>query len=150
MAKDPEVLAHQEWLGYLQPVGLVVSPAALVDAGAYVDRDVIDVQNRFKEWVGEVPVGESEPVASVEDLRGLLCGVFGWRPSDFLGTPEAEPVPDSLEVPLTDYHEPPLRPTYAVRGPAPQNPAADAPTAMWSRRGSSRGCSTWWLGSRAA
>ncbi|HKI32612.1 MAG TPA: N-6 DNA methylase [Gemmataceae bacterium] len=129
MAKDPEVLAHQEWLGYLQPVGLVVSPAALVDAGAYVDRDVIDVQNRFKEWVGEVPVGESEPVASVEDLRGLLCGVFGWRPSDFLGTPEAEPVPDSLEVPLTDYHEPPLRPTYAVRGPAPQNPAADAPTA---------------------
>jgi hypothetical protein len=29
---DPELKAHQEWLGYLQPVGLVVAPAAMVDA----------------------------------------------------------------------------------------------------------------------
>ncbi len=125
MAKDPEVEAHRQWLGYLQPVGLVVSPAALVDAGAYVDRNVIDVQNQFKEWVKAVPIGESEPVASVESLRGLLCGVFGWRQADFLGSPDAEPLPESLEVPLTDYHET-LRPTYAVRRPAPQNPVAGA------------------------
>ena len=25
MAQDPEYRAHQEWLGYVQPVGLVVS-----------------------------------------------------------------------------------------------------------------------------
>ena len=31
--RDPELLAHQEWLGYLQPVGLVVAPAAMQDAG---------------------------------------------------------------------------------------------------------------------
>jgi len=30
---NPELRAHQEWLGYLQPVGLVVAPAAMVDAG---------------------------------------------------------------------------------------------------------------------
>ena len=35
MAKpDPEVAAHLEWLGYVQPTGLVVSAAALVRAGA--------------------------------------------------------------------------------------------------------------------
>ena len=29
MPSDPELLKHQAWLGYLQPVGLVVSPRAL-------------------------------------------------------------------------------------------------------------------------
>ena len=32
MAKDPAILAHQEWLGYVQPVGLVVSIPAMLDA----------------------------------------------------------------------------------------------------------------------
>src|SRR6516164_8569382 len=32
MARDPETLAHQEWLGYVQPVGLVVSIPALLAA----------------------------------------------------------------------------------------------------------------------
>jgi hypothetical protein len=27
---DPELKAHREWLGYLQPVGLVVAPAAML------------------------------------------------------------------------------------------------------------------------
>jgi len=35
---NPELKAHQEWLGYLQPVGLVVAPAAMVDAGWVVTR----------------------------------------------------------------------------------------------------------------
>jgi len=34
---DPELRSHQEWLGYLQPVGLVVAPAAMVDAGWVVE-----------------------------------------------------------------------------------------------------------------
>jgi len=29
MAKDPAILAHQEWLGYVQPDRLVVSTPAL-------------------------------------------------------------------------------------------------------------------------
>jgi hypothetical protein len=29
---DPEIKAHQEWLGFLQPRGLVVAPAALWEA----------------------------------------------------------------------------------------------------------------------
>jgi hypothetical protein len=128
MAKDPELLAHQEWLGYLQPVGLVVSPAALLDAQAHVDRNVADLQNRFREWVREVPVGASEPAACLHDLPGLLCDVFGWQPSDLLGTLGREPLPDSLEVTLTDYQET-LRPTYAVREEEhkPEAQAKEAP-----------------------
>jgi hypothetical protein len=126
MAKDPELLAHQEWLGYLQPVGLVVSPAALIDAQAHVDRNVADVQERFKLFAGEVPVGGSEAAPAITNLRALLCDVFGWQPSDLLGSPDAEPVPDSLEVVLTDYHET-LRPTYAVREFVPEGAGTNGP-----------------------
>jgi hypothetical protein len=33
MSRDPEFLTHLEWLGYLQPVGLVVSAPTLAAAG---------------------------------------------------------------------------------------------------------------------
>jgi type I restriction-modification system DNA methylase subunit len=51
---DPELRAHQEWLGYLQPVGLVVAPAAMVDAGWVVTRsgsDLIERQERYREAI---------------------------------------------------------------------------------------------------
>ena len=37
MGIDPQILKHREWLGLLQPVGLVVSPLALTRAQAIVD-----------------------------------------------------------------------------------------------------------------
>ena len=40
--------------------------------------------------------------------------VLGWEPADLVGTSEGGPLPDSLEVTLTEYNET-LRPTYAVR-----------------------------------
>ena len=39
MPKDPAILAHQEWLGYVQPTGLVVSIPALIDASAFLNRN---------------------------------------------------------------------------------------------------------------
>ena len=45
MSQDPELRAHKEWLGYLQPVGLVVSPAALRDAQAFVNKNIIREQS---------------------------------------------------------------------------------------------------------
>ena len=48
---DPELKAHQEWLGYLQPVGLVVAPAAMQEAGWVVTRsgsELIDRQARYR------------------------------------------------------------------------------------------------------
>ena len=41
---DPNVLAHQEWIGFVRPTGLVVSPPALVRAGAILDRRDADGQ----------------------------------------------------------------------------------------------------------
>ena len=37
-APDPNTRAHLEWLGYIQPNGLVVSAPALVKAGALLNQ----------------------------------------------------------------------------------------------------------------
>lgn len=110
MAREPELQDHLDWLGYVQPVGLVVSAPALLAAQAYVRRDIGPIQERFRELVTDA--------GTITDLPRLLRDVFGWKSTDLLGSKGAGPVPDSLEAVLTDYGET-LRPTYAV--PDPRN-----------------------------
>ena len=40
MARDPETIAHQEWLGFVQPVGLVASIPALLQAQAHINKNI--------------------------------------------------------------------------------------------------------------
>ena len=46
-APDPNTGAHLEWLGFIQPNGLVVSAPALVKAGAILNRQDTEVQSRL-------------------------------------------------------------------------------------------------------
>ena len=58
---DPAILAHLEWLGFVRPIGLVVSAPALVRAGAILDRrDGARWQNLLKASRNQVGF-ESEP-----------------------------------------------------------------------------------------
>src|SRR5271157_2930032 len=115
MARDPELMTHQEWLGYLQPVGLVVSPPALAAAGAYPNKNVIPDHTRFLELIEDITLdGETDHQPAVREFPRLATQVLGWEPADLVGTSEGGPLPDSLEVTLTEYNET-LRPTYAVR-----------------------------------
>jgi hypothetical protein len=121
MARDPELLAHQQWLGYLQPVGLVVSPPALLQAQAHVNLNIAAEHQRFLGHVTEgLVVGRTEPLPAIKNLRALLLDVFGWQASDLVeaGDPRAA----ALEVFLPEYHET-LRPTFAV----PDAPRATPP-----------------------
>jgi hypothetical protein len=52
MSQDPELRAHQEWLGFLQPAGLVVSPAALRDAQAFVNKNIFREQETLRRLAG--------------------------------------------------------------------------------------------------
>ena len=113
MSKDPELRAHQEWLGYLQPAGLVVSAPALASAGAHVNRNIVPDHRRFLDHVQEVSLDGTLSTA-IADLPAFLRSVLGWRAADVLGAPGADPLPDALEVTLPEYNET-LRPTYAVR-----------------------------------
>src|SRR5262245_59768513 len=116
MPKPPELVAHQQWIGYVQPVGLVVSPPALVQAQAFVNTNVAPEHARFLTHVKAVPVGLPEPAPAVTDLKDLLTdpSLFGWRATDLVAADDPRDQP--LEVVLTNYHET-LTPTYAVPGP---------------------------------
>ena len=114
MNQYPEILAHKQWLGYVQPVGLVVSPIALAAATAYPEKNIIPHHAGFLECVEPVTLdGESDPHPAIREFPRFATQVLGWRPTDLMGTPEGGPLPESLEVTLTEYNET-LRPSYAV------------------------------------
>lgn len=66
---------HREWIGLLQPVGLVVSPTALARAQLRLQRDVFELQNELMsitDDAGLLPM----------HLLNLFIRVLGWRKDD--------------------------------------------------------------------
>jgi N-6 DNA Methylase len=104
---DPELLAHREWLGYVQPVGVVVSPPALVAAQAYVNRNISSVQQLLLDVVDETPNGPA-----IAHLPKFFTNVLRWDDGDLVDAPA------DLEFALPEYGEV-LRASYAVREPEP-------------------------------
>jgi hypothetical protein len=120
MAKlDLQVLAHLEWLGFVQPTGLVVSAPALVRVGAILNRHDAEGQGRLRECVEEHAEGEP----AIADFEAFARMVLGWTfsPKGYAGM-DGTPIPPELEVALPDYGET-LRPDLAVRE---MNPADGA------------------------
>ncbi len=126
---DPQVLAHQEWLGFVQPTrllastpppGLVVSAPALVRAGVILNRRDAEGQRLLRECVEEralAPGSEAEPI--VADFAAFAKRVLAWSFSarDYAGG-DGAPIPPELELALPEYGET-LRPDFAVREPQP-------------------------------
>ena len=108
---DPIVAAHREWLGFVQPTGLVVSAPALADAGAILDRSDRDSQDSVRQW-RERTEGSAERRA---DFREFASSVLGWQfhPRGYAGG-EGSPVPEYLGASLRETGET-VRPEYAVR-----------------------------------
>ncbi|HEY3566880.1 MAG TPA: DNA methyltransferase [Thermoanaerobaculia bacterium] len=113
---DPSILAHREWLNFVQPTGLVVSPPALVRAGAILDRNDAEGQRLLRECIERrVLDPEEEEVPILPDFATFARKVLGWSlsPKVYAGTAEA-PVPPELEVPSSEPDSL-LRPDFAVR-----------------------------------
>jgi hypothetical protein len=117
--RDPQIEQHRAWLGLVQPVGLVVSPPALLEAGAVLELDAVELQQTLRSVVLRTPergsAGDDDAV-SLDDFPAFARRVLGWKPEDLAGAPGGPPLPDGLEVPLPSYGET-LRPTYAVLDP---------------------------------
>ncbi len=112
MARDPETLAHLEWLGYVQPVGLVVSIPALLAAQAHVGRISPTEHQAFLSCLPRNK--DDEIIPEIPDFGRFAHSVLGWESSDL-----QEP-PASLEVALPEYHET-LRPSFVVPEFQPKN-----------------------------
>lgn len=118
MATDFELRVHRDWIGLLQPVGLVVSPPALLAAQAFPDKNILKEQQVLLSLVTPPTPKEGERVAPKRPplpLRfdALAAEVLGWKPSKLAGAPNGPALSEKLELVLPEFGET-LRPTYAV------------------------------------
>ena len=113
MAQDPELIRHKEWLGFLQPVGLVVSPPALVKFQCVPNRNIVELQQAFQEIITR---NSDESQALISDFPAFVAEVLGWESYDLVAEIAAE-----FTVPLPDYGET-LKPTYTVLDPEAVRP----------------------------
>ena len=112
--KDPELYAHQEWLGYVQPVGLVVSAPALNAAQAHVSRNIT---SEHRDFLNCLPTDDNdEHIPQLVDFARFTQDVLGWREDDLEPFPKDDLPADlsALEVVLPEYNET-LRPTHVIR-----------------------------------
>ncbi len=123
----PFTRAHRDWLGLVQPTGLVVSATALVQAGAVLPRSDAEGQRLLRSCIvtdRPPPNFDSEPQPYLPDFEHFARTVLGWgfSPKGYAGT-AASPIPRGLELDLPQYGET-LRPDFAVRE---RDPADGAP-----------------------
>jgi hypothetical protein len=108
MMKDTELYRHKEWLGFLQPVGLVVSPLALVNAQAFVNRDVIQLQQTL-----ETLVNENEDNNNSLTFNTFAQEILDWQEEDLTNN-TYDLV--NYELKLSEFEEV-LSPSYLVLDP---------------------------------
>ncbi len=103
MATDPDLRRHQEWLGYLQPVGLTVTPAALLAAQAHVNTSIHAEQQAFIRHL--TPQGEKRILGN---LQACFRDLLRWEEGDLVADLQGK-----LDVQLPEYGET-LSPSFAV------------------------------------
>ena len=126
MAKlDPQVLRHLEWIGFVQPSGLVVSAPALVRASAILDRQDAEGQRRLRDCVEERAFPQDrDPEQWLPDFETFARTVLEWNfsPRGYAGTTE-NPIPEDLIVTAADGET--LAPDFAVRERSPEKGESD-------------------------
>ena len=75
MSRDP-ALVHREWLGYVQPTGLVVSIPALLDASAVLNQNYGPEHQRFLSALPQDDKGE--PIPEIPDFAHFAQTVLNW------------------------------------------------------------------------
>lgn len=114
---DPAFRDHLAWLGYLQPDGLVVSPAALLDSQIILDRsEGSTLQQKLEDYIEEVEDAEGNPTVRIENLREFLQGFLEWPEDCLYGKDCAESLPADLTIALPELGQS-LSATYAFKNP---------------------------------
>ena len=123
-ARSNLIFAHQEWLGFVQPVGLLLSPIVMVDAQVVPDRNISGRQRDFRELLEEDGSGATARWLA-SDLRRVFLDYLGWEEGDLL---DASGHRDALEIALPELQVV-LSPTWAV----PDDQDTDGPWTMLVR-----------------
>jgi|GEM_PF-3421587 len=104
-----QIFAHQEWLGFVQPVGLVVSPTVMVKAQVIPDRNISHRQREFRELLKE---DRSKATARwvASSPREIFQDYLEWEEGDLV---DATDHSEELEIALPEL-DVVLSPTWAV------------------------------------
>ena len=109
----PTKAIHEQWLGLVQPVGLMVAPAVLSklelvpnQSTAYISA----LQLQLKGLLEKVDGVNGDPVMVVSSFQHLATELLAWGEADLVPAAELQAVP---EVVLAEYGET-LRPTHGV------------------------------------
>lgn len=121
MPFDPALKDHQAWLGYLQPDGLVVSPAALVDLQVILPRDTIKLQEQFLGDIKESSNNEGN-VYEIADFKDFARRFLEWPDECLFGLNADRPIPKTLKIALPEFGET-LGPSAAFAVPKPKDAA---------------------------
>ena len=118
------IAVHQEWLGFVQPVGLVLAPTVMVEAQAIPDRNIAARQREFRDLLELRELADKEGRGPnicwrTPDLRRLFREWLGWDEDDIV---DAAGRLETLEIGLPELQTV-LAPSWAV--PEEQDPDAD-------------------------
>lgn len=129
-SNEPSIRDHQEWLGYLQPNGLVVSPQVLFDRQVIIDRSTLaDLQREFVATLAVPPGVDNEPRLGPflqPQLDGTPDGFairfLGWDANQIdWNTLERQNLHESATASIPELGVT-LSPTAALRYPKPTDP----------------------------
>ena len=127
---DSNTQAHLDWMGFVQPQGLVVSAPALTQAGVILNRNDAEGQNLLQGCVDYKVFGsDRSPKPWIPNFETFARRVLGWGFSSraFAGYGSEAEIPEALELHLSDYGET-LRPDCAVRlGPKSKSDENETP-----------------------
>ena len=107
---------HQEWMGFVQPVGLVVAPTVMADAQVIPDRNISGRQREFRQLLEESGRGATARWRA-PDIRRLFVELLGWSEDDLVVADTAQEI---LEVSLPELQVV-LSATWAVPADYEQN-----------------------------
>jgi hypothetical protein len=108
---DAGLLAHQEWLGLIQPVGLVVAPTALVAAQVELDASLRE------KWLNyDALLLQRDDDRVLSDFAAFARQFLEWTPEQLAGALGGPPLPATLTVHLPEFDDQ-LEPSFAVPDP---------------------------------
>ncbi|WP_210422009.1 DNA methyltransferase [Rhizobium sp. S9] len=102
---------NEEWLGHVQPVGLVVAPVVLK---AY--ELVPEQQTRSDTEAIKSHLSLKDPGPALLDAWAFFADILGWRPSRVAGSPGGAPIPDDLVLRIEES-DIEIAPHWAVADP---------------------------------
>jgi hypothetical protein len=110
---SPGTHTHEQWLGLVQPVGLVVAPAVLSKLALYPNQGTPYLASRQRQLEGlleDVEGPDGQPLRVVPSFQLLAEELLAWGEADLISAKKLDAPP---QVVLREYNET-LRPTHGV------------------------------------